>query len=149
WSAGYQYLLTGDRDVVRGIRRGEVFGRNSLLSSTRRMTMSDYSGLLGRSPHMANARLFYEHENTGWGGSVRAIYRSRWGIIDIDGNGFANLPDEFARGFVMLNASVQKSYGESLTIQLCLNNLLNHLDPMNLPNMPGTHVMGSVFWNFS
>jgi outer membrane receptor for ferrienterochelin and colicins len=148
WGVGYQYLLTGDRDVLRRMRDGEVFGRNSPQGAARRMDRSDYTGLLGRSPHMLNIRLLYEHPRNGWGGTLRAIYRSRWGVVDLDGNGFANMPEEFARGFTMLNASIQKSISRKITAQFNVNNMLNHIDAVNTPHLPGVHVLGAIHWNF-
>jgi outer membrane receptor for ferrienterochelin and colicins len=148
WSIGYQYLLTGDRDVIESIRADQVFGRNSPLGATRRMSLSDYSGLLGRSPHLLNAKLQYADEASGWGGAIRAVYRSRWGVLDFDGNGFANMPEEFASGFTMLNLSVQKTFAKSLTLQLNANNLLGHIDAVNVPQMPGRHYMLAIHWNF-
>lgn len=147
WSVGYQYLNSGDVELRRKIRSGEVFGRNSPLGSARIMRPSEYTGLLGRSPHMVQARLLYSNKNNGWGGSVRAIYRSRWGVTDLDGNGFANMPEEFARGFCQLNLSVQKAFHQRYTIQVAFNNLLNHIDPLNLPQLPGTNFTASFIWN--
>ncbi|MBK9256172.1 MAG: TonB-dependent receptor [Saprospiraceae bacterium] len=146
---GYQYLMTGDRDIIAKIDRGEVYGRKSPLGSTKLMTASDYNGLLGRSPHMINFKVLYDHPETGWGGSLRAIYRSKWGVADLDGNGFANMPEEFANGFCMLNSAVQKTFQKKYTFQVSANNLLNHIDEVNVPQMPGTHLMFSLQWNFS
>lgn len=148
WEAGYQLLLSGDRRIIREIREGNAYGRNRPDGAVRRMTIADYSGLMGRSPHMLNLRLMYQHEHTGWGGTLRAMYRSRWGVVDRDGNGFANMPEEFAQGFTLLNASVQKTIRRSVTLQLNVNNLLNHIDPQNTPNLPGRHVMAGIHWNF-
>jgi len=149
WSIGYQYLRTGDLDVIREIKAGNVFGRNTPRGSTRRMNISDYTGLIGRSPHMLNAKILYQDQKSGWGGSLRAIYRSKWGVFDMDGNGFANMEDEFAPGFTMLNMSVQKTFNHKYTLQCNVNNLLNHMDAVNVPQMPGTHVLFAIQWNFS
>ena len=147
WNAGYQYLKTGDRDVIQKIKSNEVFGRYSPLGSTKRMTIADYSGLLGRSPHMANLKLMYSDEKTGWGSSIRAVYRSKWGIVDLDGNRFANMDEEYANGFVMLNMSVMKTINKSMSAQFNVNNLLNYTDAANLPQMPGVHVVAALHWN--
>jgi outer membrane receptor for ferrienterochelin and colicins len=149
WGIGYQYLSTGDKDVIRNIKSGEVYGRNTPLGATKRMQMSYYSGLLGRSQHMLNFRILYDHQESGWGGSVRALYRSRWGVNDLDGNGFANMDAEFADGFCMLNLSVQKRLLNNYTLQCSANNLLNYTDEINVPQMPGTHLLFSFQWNFS
>lgn len=149
WGIGYQFLVTGDRDLINRIKEGTVYGRNASLGSTRRMQMSDYSGLLGRSPHMINAKLQYDDQLSGWGGSVRAVYRSKWGVADLDGNGFANMSEEFAKGFCMLNISVQKRVMKYYTLQCSVNNVLNYSDEVNVPQMPGAHLLFSFQWNFT
>jgi outer membrane receptor for ferrienterochelin and colicins len=148
WGLGYQYLRTGDRDVIRDIQAGKVFGRNEPGGRAARMSMNDYTGLMGRSPHMLNARLVYQDRESGWGGAIRANFQSSWGAIDLDGNGFANMPEEFARGFCLLNASIQKEIKRNYSVQLTLNNLLNHMDHVNTPQMPGTNFLVGFNWNF-
>jgi outer membrane receptor for ferrienterochelin and colicins len=148
WSAGYQYLFTGDRDLINRIRNDEVYGRNSQSGPARLMSFSDYSGLLGRSPHMLNANIMYSDPGSGWAGSLRSVYRSKWGVIDLDGNGFANMPEEFARGFLMLNASIRKDITKYMTAQFNINNILNHKDPVNVPQMPGIHYLFALHFNF-
>jgi outer membrane receptor for ferrienterochelin and colicins len=148
WNMGYQYLKTADLDIVRKIQNDEVYGRDSEGGSARLMNLDDYSGLLGRSPNMINAGLTYEEPNNGWAATIRAIYRSSWGVTDRDGNGFANMPEEFARGFVLLNISIQKKIGKQYLAQVGLNNVLNHMDALNTPQLPGIQYFISIQYNF-
>ena len=148
WNAGYQFLLTGDQDIVSNILDDKVFGRDEPLGASRRMTLSDYGGLIGRSPHMFNFKINYNDAETGFGGSVRLIYRSKWGVIDLDGNGFANMKDEYARGNTLLNFSLQKTLSENILAQFSINNILNQTDALNMPHNPGINVLGSIQWNF-
>lgn len=149
WSLGYQYLETGDQDILKAIDDGEVFGRNSVFSGARRMTRADYSGLLFRSPHTINCRLNYNLNNSGWSGTTRLIYRSKWGVNDFDGNGFANMPEEFANSFLSINLSVQKEINKNYKLLFGLNNLLNQTDEANLPQNPGMSYFISFQWNFN
>lgn len=149
WNAGYQYLMSGDRAVTDQFKNGKVFGRDEPLGSARIITRKEYSGLLGRSPHMANVKLSYENQENGWSGSARVIYRSRWGVVDLDGNGFANMKEEYADGFAQVNMSVQKKVSKNFQLQLAGNNLLNHIDPINLSHLAGRNVMASLQWNFN
>jgi outer membrane receptor for ferrienterochelin and colicins len=149
WSAGYQFLFTGEQEVLKSLRDEKVFGRNTPNGSARIMQLSDYSGLLGRSPHMANIKVEYTFPENDWSANIRAIYRSRWGVVDLDGNGFANMDEEFAPGFVNLNMSVQKTFKKTYTLQVAVNNLLNHMDEVNAPNMAGTSVMATFICQFS
>jgi len=112
------------------------------------MKFSDYGGLLGRSPHMLNFKIIYNHQEKGLSASARVIYRSRWGVVDLDGNGFANMKDEYAKGNAMLNMSVQKRISKNIIGQMSVNNILNQTDAINSPHNPGINVIGSIQWNF-
>jgi outer membrane receptor for ferrienterochelin and colicins len=148
WSLGYQFLLTGDQDIVKNILKDKVFGRDEPLGTSRRMTLSDYGGLIGRSPHMFNIKLNYNNPGSGLGGSLRLVYRSRWGVVDLDGNGFANMKEEYAKGIALLNISLQKKVNKNITAQFSVNNILNQTDAINMPHNPGINVAGSLQWNF-
>lgn len=133
---GYQFLMTADKEDIRRIKAGTVFTRNPQTNESYKVNRSDYSGLPNRSAHMLNAKLFYDNQSKGWSGSVRSIYRSRWGIYDKDGNNIINRDDEFAKGFLLLNASVAKSI-KAFRVQAGIDNLLNYKDVINLPGQPG------------
>jgi outer membrane receptor for ferrienterochelin and colicins len=145
--AGYQYLQTADKEVLRRVKAGEVFGRDAVGAPARLMTRRDYSGLLNRSAHMANLRLFYVHDATGWSGSLRMIYRSRFGVIDRDGNSFANMPEEFAPGMLQVNLAATKRLSQLWEIQAGVNNLLNQTNARYVPNLPGIHYFVAIHYS--
>lgn len=147
-SGGYQFLNTGDKEVIEAISAGEVFGRNEQTGEVFKLSRRDYYGLPGRSRHMANIKVSYEHPGSGWQSSVRAIYRNRWGTFDQDGNGIINRNDETADGFLLLNAMVQKRLKQNLVLGIGLENMLNHTDPANLPNIPGINGFISIVWKW-
>ncbi|MFZ1704546.1 MAG: TonB-dependent receptor [Saprospiraceae bacterium] len=149
WNVGYQFLFSGEQAILNNIKNNEVYGRDTPLGSARLMKWNDYTGLLGRSPHMFNAKVAYNNSNSGWGGTSRLVYRSRWGVVDMDGNGFANMDEEFAQGFVNANVSIQKHINQKIMVQLAANNILNHQDELNSPQMPGTHFIATIMCNFS
>jgi outer membrane receptor for ferrienterochelin and colicins len=103
------------------------------------MTINDYSGLYNRSRHTAQFKIFYNHTASGWGASLRLIYRSKFGVSDIDGNGFSNMKEEFAEGMLQANTTISKQFNKELNIQAGVNNLLNQINPRWMPNLPGTH----------
>jgi outer membrane receptor for ferrienterochelin and colicins len=146
-SGGYQFLSTGDKDVIAKIKDGEMYGRDEATGNVYKLKRSDYYGLPNRSNHMANIKLMYENVANGWQASVRAIYRSRWGTFDQDGNGIINRKDETAPGFVLLNAAMQKQISPSLMLGAGVENILNHRDALNLPNVPGINAFLSISWN--
>lgn len=146
--AGYQYLFTADKDIYRAIKEGTVYGRDYAGGPARLMTRKDYGGLNNRSKHSANIKLFYEPEGKKWNASLRALYRSRWGVFDNDGNGFANQASEFAKGFAQLNTAVTVKPVANWQVQAGINNLLNYTDGTNMPNQPGINGFIAIVYSF-
>jgi len=97
---------------------------------------------------MANLRLFYMDEKTGWASSLRFIYRSRFGVIDRDGNGFANMKEEFAPSMLQVNATISKQVSKHFNIQSGVNNLLNQTNAKYMSNLPGINWFASVNYSF-
>lgn len=147
-SAGYQWLASGDWSIINQLREGTIYGRNTPTGSTRVMKTLEYTGLMGRSPHMANIKISGNH-NHGISWSVRAIYQSKKGLLDLDGNGFANMAEEFTKPYFQLNASVQKQWKKDFTWQCTLNNMTNHIDEVSLPQIPGRHFSTAILWNIT
>lgn len=146
-AGGYQFLMTADKDVLAQIREGKVFTRDLASGVSRKMDRSEYAGLPQRSAHMINLKLFREWDN-GWFATIRNIYRSRWGMNDLDGNGLINREDEFAKGFVQVNISVGKTFESGVRIMAGVDNLLNYKDEVNLPTLPGANWYTSVSYHF-
>ena len=144
---GYQFLMTADKEDLQKIKNGTVFTRDLQTGNVTKVHHSDYAGLPNRSAHMLNAKLFYDDDKNGWSGSLRAIYRSRWGTYDKEGNGIINRSDEFAKGFVMLNISAAKAINH-FKIRAGIDNLLNYKDELNLPAQPGIQPYISLVYSF-
>ena len=134
-SGGYQYLETGDKAVLQQIKDGQAFGRQPGTNQVVKLARADYAGLPGRSKHLANAKITYQH--LGWTASLRAIYRSSWGTFDRDGNAIINRPDEMAKGYTTLNLAASKQLNARWQLSVGLENLLNYVDPVNLPGNTG------------
>ena len=146
--AGYQFLMTGDKDDLERIKNGTVYTRDQHTNVVTRVSRRDYGGLSNRSSHMLNAKLFYENSKKNSGASIRAIYRNRWGTYDKDGNNIINRDDEFAKGFLLLNISMQKSI-KYLRMQVGADNILNYKDVLNLPGQPGIQPYISIAYSFN
>lgn len=145
FSAGYQFLLTGDQSEINAIKDGKVFTRDQN-GFSRKMNQSEYVGLPNRSKHMANIKLQYDHQN--FFANTRALYRSRWATTDTDGNGIFNTNDAFAKGYIQLNMAVGQGFDNGLSVQTGVDNVLNYTDVLNLPNLPGRTFYLSVSYNF-
>jgi outer membrane receptor for ferrienterochelin and colicins len=64
-SGGYQFLSTGDKDVIAKIKDGDMYGRDEATGNVYKLKRSDYYGLANRSNHMANIKLMYENAANG------------------------------------------------------------------------------------
>lgn len=146
-SAGYQFLSTADKDQVKDIKAQKVYTRDAN-GFSRIMQRSEYFGLPNKSRHMINVKLLYESSVSGLFANTRAIYRSKWAVTDIDGNGLYNSRDEFAEGYVSVNASAGKTFRERFRVQAGIDNLLNYVDVSNLPNMPGRTFYTGISYSF-
>ncbi|HEX6169790.1 MAG TPA: TonB-dependent receptor [Chitinophagaceae bacterium] len=144
---GYQFLMTADKADLERIENGEVYTRDLETNEVYKVQKSDYGGLPNRSKHMANAKLFYENTKKGWSASVRAIYKSRWGTYDKDGNGLINREDEFASGSTLININAAKTIN-AFRVQAGIDNLFNYKDELNLPGQPGIQPYISIHYSF-
>ena len=146
-TGGYQFLITADKTDINRIKEGTVFTRDLQSGEAYKVKRHEYAGLPNRSSHMANAKLFYENIITGCSGSLRVIYRSRWGTFDKEGNGIINRDDEFADGFTMVNVSGSKTIN-AFRLQVGIDNLFNYKDELNLPAQPGIQPYISLSYSF-
>jgi len=163
-SAGYQLLFAKDKDVLEAARNGELFGRDPATLVTQRLRPGEYTGLYNRSRHMANVKLFYQHAKSGWEGNIRWVYRGRFGIGAVQGNvqgesvpssdrnsnGVLDRHDSFIAGYGLLNVAVAKTLRrQNLRLQVGIDNVLNHTEPVFIPNLPGRIAYASIALNFS
>ena len=144
---GYQFLMTADKADLKKIKQGIVFTRDIQSGNVTRVSRRDYGGLPNRSAHMVNAKLFYDNPTTSWSGSLRVIYRSRWGTYDKDGNDIINRSDEFAKGFASVNIAAAKTINH-FKIQAGIDNVFNYKDELNLPTQPGIQPYVSLAYSF-
>lgn len=136
-STGYQYLDAKDKAVVDEIKAGNVFRRDPVTLVTQRLKPSDYGGLFNRSRHSANAKLFLENPKKGLSASLRGVYRSHYGLGDLNGNAVLDADNEYVKGYVTINASVAKEFGSLFRVQAGVDNLLNYTDKQNIPGLAG------------
>jgi len=95
---------------------------------------------------MANLQVFYDIKPFGLRFSVRANYRGKYGFLDTDNNGFIDPYDVFVKGYVLLNASVQKKLlKERVTLQCTIDNITNYTDYL-MPAQPGRMVVAGISW---
>jgi outer membrane receptor for ferrienterochelin and colicins len=148
-TGGYQFLQTADKEILENINNNKIFGRDAVAGSARLMKVSDYGGLLNRSRHMANLKLFFEAPKNGWSSSLRFTYRSRFGVLDKDGNGFANMEEEYAKAMLQVNTTATKNIAKKWRAQFGINNLLNKTNAQFIPNQPGINFFLAVNYSIN
>jgi len=98
--------------------------------------VSEYVGLPNNSTHKAQLKFNYSNQN-GLFGNIRALYRSKWAVNNTNGNEVYDDGDSFAEGYIALHLSMGKDYMNGLGFQFGCDNMLNYIDALNLPNLPG------------
>lgn len=137
-SAGYQYLKTGDRDVLDRLEDGKVVTVDSETNKLRRVETQEYGGLFNRSTHNATLRLFYRNEETGMGGSLRGVYRGRYGYQDRNLTNILDAPEEYAPGYGLWHVSLSQRIKEfATTIRLGVRNVFDEKRLDYVPSLPG------------
>lgn len=143
-SGGYQYLDAKDKSVLDALKAGTVYARDPETNQTYRVSKDQYGGLLNRSKHMANAKVFYQHAETGWGATARVIYRGRYGFSDTNNNNILDTDSEYVDGYATLNLSVSKTFGNWIRLQVGCDNVFDYTNKSYIPSLPGRLLWGSV-----
>jgi len=148
---GYQLLYAKDRDIIDSIRAGT--GNYGVITdphtgSSRRAIPGDYFGLMQRSRHQMNTRLFYRYPAWGMTAGARANYFSKAGFADLNGNGYIDKYDQFAPAYCLLAFSLEKSLlKEQLAIQLSVENATNYTNAL-IAGQPGRQFFAGLRWNW-
>jgi outer membrane receptor for ferrienterochelin and colicins len=136
-SAGYQLLYAYDKNKQQEVEDGQVFARDPGTNQTVAVTQSDYFGLVNRSRHNANFKVFYDIVSAKANINLRLLYRSKYAQFDTNGNGLIDSYDtSFIDGFVTANVAASKTFYTDFTLQVGANNLLDYTD-INIPTLPG------------
>jgi outer membrane receptor for ferrienterochelin and colicins len=137
FSMGYQYLIAKDKEAQKAFDEGAVFGRLNPSSPVFRLTSEDYLGLVNRSRHTANTKVFFELPQWNLDGAFRATYRSAFGLFDTNGNSYLDQYDDLVSPFAIFDFSLNKTLGKKFRLGAGIDNLLNFTDPSRLTNLPG------------
>ena len=148
-SAGYQYLIAKDRDVLNAIQQQKIYRRDPQTYETSLLTADQYVGLANRSKHIANGKLMYENQSQGWYAFLRVVYRGAYGWMDVNGNQVIDDARELTPGFSLVNLSAAKNISPQFSIQAGIENLLNYTQPIQQPQLPGRQFFISLQFNLS
>ncbi len=143
FAGGYQLLYAYQKDVLDKFARGEVKGLYG-----QPLKKSDYFGLLGRSRHMGNLKVFYKNFKWNFDSNIRATYRGAYGIKDLNGNHYLDVYDKYVNDYVVVDFALNKTFAKTYRIGLGINNLLNFTDTKYIANIPGRIYYGALRINF-
>jgi len=148
-SAGYQYLIAKNKEVVQDIKDGKYYARDPSTLMTSIVTEGQYGGLYNRSKNMANIKLFYMSKRNGWNASVRAIYRGKYGFGDVNGNLILDDDAEYVKGYWLTNASLGNNLSSWLNLQVGIDNIFDFTNPSYISSMPGRLYYTSIQIKFN
>ena len=147
-SAGYQLLYAYDKQKKDNVENGQVFARDPATNKTVAVTESDYFGLVNRSRHNANVKVFYRLPKLGLDMNARVLYRSKYALFDTNGNGLIDSFDtSFVDGYSLTNIAVTKTFYKDFSLQVGANNLFDHTDT-NIPTQPGIQLYAKLNYQF-
>ncbi|WP_430905925.1 TonB-dependent receptor plug domain-containing protein [Maribacter sp. 2-571] len=144
-AAGYQLLYAKDKQKKVALERGEVFARDPRTLQTIALDNSDYFGLVNRSRHTANFKVFYTVPNSGLDLNLRVNYRSKYGLFDGNGNGIIDGYDTtFVDGYALFNVALNKTFNDNYTLQIGADNLFDYTDRDNIPGLAGIQLFTKI-----
>jgi len=155
-SVGYQLLYAYDKQKQEEVEDGQVYARDPATNQTVVLQKSDYFGLVNRSRHNANFKVFYDiaevdaegNRSTKANINLRLLYKSKSAQFDTNGNGLIDTYDtSFIDGYVTTNIAASKIFYKDFTLQIGANNLLNYTDN-NIPTLPGIQGYAKLNYQF-
>ena len=136
-SGGYQFLLAKDKQVLAQISNGQLYKRDPITYQTSLVNTQTYFGLANRSKHSANGKILYENIANGYDAYLRAIYRGKFGFMDVNGNNIIDDNREMTPGYWLLNMASSKSISKAFRVQIGIEDILNYTNALQLPNIAG------------
>ena len=136
-SGGYQFLLAKDKQVLAQISNGQLYKRDPITYQTSLVNTQTYFGLSNRSKHSANGKILYENIANGYDAYFRAIYRGKFGFMDVNGNNIIDDNREMTPGYWLLNMASSKAISKAFRVQIGIEDILNYTNALQLPNIAG------------
>jgi len=143
-SGGYQLLFAKDKEAESAFKNEEVFARENPSTPSFQLVKDDYFGLYNRSRHMANIKVFYDIPKWDLDTNIRATYRSKYGLLDSNGNGYLDTYDNFVDGYAIVDFAINKTLYKNYQMSFGIDNLLDFTDSQNISNIPGRIIYGKL-----
>lgn len=143
-SVGYQLLLAKDKNAIDAFEAGTVFARENPSSPSFQLQKQDYFGLLNRSRHMANFKVFYQIPEWDLDTNIRTTYRSTYGLFDSNGNNYLDIYDDFVSGYAIIDFAINKTIHKKYQVGFGLDNIFDFTDTQNISNIVGRIIYGKL-----
>ncbi|MCH9661559.1 MAG: TonB-dependent receptor [Bacteroidetes bacterium] len=143
-TGGYQLLYAKERDAEIAFDNGEVFARENPGSPSFQLIKKDYFGLFNRSRHMANLKAFYTISKWNMDTSLRGTYRSKYGLLDSNGNDYLDAYDDFAKGYAIIDFAINKTFYKNYVAGFGIDNVFDFTDTQNSSNIAGRIIYGKL-----
>ena len=152
-SGGYQYLVAKDKDVLDALDEGEVFAKDLASGVSYKLKKNQYGGLLNRSNHTANLKVFVSSFWDKTAANVRILYKGRFGFNDYNNNQILDIDKEYIPGYFIVNTGIQKQLlDKKITVQLGVDNVLDftYATPeYTISSLPGRIFFTSFTFKFN
>ncbi len=143
-SVGYQLLLAKDKNAIDAFEAGSVFARENPSSPSFQLQKRDYFGLLNRSRHMVNFKVFYKIPEWNLDTNIRTTYRSKYGLFDSNGNNYLDIYDDFVSGYAIIDFAINKTIYKKYQVGFGLDNIFDFTDTQNISNIAGRIIYGKL-----
>ncbi|MCX7879275.1 MAG: TonB-dependent receptor [Ignavibacteria bacterium] len=147
FSTSYQYLETGDLDVINRIKSKKEFKRDQN-GFDRPVLLSEYGGLFLRPRNSGIFRMTYNNESLGLNTSITLNLKSSYGYRDINGNNILDDNLEYAPGYAILNFHLYKTIFDKFSVNFTINNILDKKDRRMLSPTPGRTFSFTINYNY-
>ncbi len=152
-SAGYQFLVAKDKDVLSAIENGQIFAKDLTSGVSYKMKKSQYGGLLNRSKHSANLKLFVSNFWQQTSANIRVFYKGRFGFNDYNNNQLLDIDKEYIPGYFLVNTGIQKSFfDKKIMVHFGVDNVLDftYATPeYTISSLPGRTFFTSLNYKFN
>ena len=152
-STGYQYLVAKDKDILDALNKGKVFAKDLVSGVSYKLKKNQYGGLLNRSNHTANLKLFVSNFWQQTSANIRILYKGRFGFTDYNNNQILDIDKEYIPAYFLVNTGIQKKFlDKKLSVQLGVDNLLNftYATPeYTISSLPGRTFFTSFTFKFN
>ena len=126
-----------------------VFGRLAPNQPVFRLERSDYFGLLNRSRHMANIKIFASIPRVNCDVNLRGTFRSKYGLFDSNNNNYLDDFDVFVDGYSIWDIALSKEVLGKFRVALGMDNVFNFTDADNISNIPGRSLYSKISFSFN